>query len=36
MEQATSKYKEQFGDQWEKCIEQATIDAKMELAQAQG
>jgi orotidine-5'-phosphate decarboxylase len=29
------KYTEQFGDSWEKCIEQATIDAKMELAKAQ-
>ena len=29
------KYKEQFGDNWEKCIEQAAIDAKMELAKAQ-
>ncbi|MBL7215258.1 MAG: orotidine-5'-phosphate decarboxylase [Phycisphaerae bacterium] len=28
------KYKEQFGDNWEKCIEQAAIDAKMELAKA--
>jgi orotidine-5'-phosphate decarboxylase len=28
------KYKEQFADNWEKCIEQATIDAKIELAQA--
>ncbi|MHC4883276.1 MAG: orotidine-5'-phosphate decarboxylase [Planctomycetota bacterium] len=26
------KYKDQFGDNWEKCIEQAAIDAKMELA----
>lgn len=29
------EYKEQFGDNWEKCIEQATIDAKVELAKAQ-
>ena len=29
------KYKEQFGDNWEKCIEQAATDAKMELAKAQ-
>ncbi|MHC4237109.1 MAG: orotidine-5'-phosphate decarboxylase [Planctomycetota bacterium] len=29
------EYKEQFGDNWEKCIEQATIDAKMDLAKAQ-
>lgn len=29
------KYKEQFGDNWEKCIEQAVIDTKIELAQAQ-
>ena len=28
------KYTEQFGDNWEKCIEQAAIDAKMELARA--
>lgn len=28
------QYKEQFGDNWEKCIEQATIDAKIELARA--
>ena len=28
------KYKEMFGDNWEKCIEQAVIDAKIELAQA--
>ena len=27
-------YKEQFGDNWEKCIEQAAIDAKMALAKA--
>ena len=32
----TPKYKEQFGDNWEKCIEQATIDAKTELLRAQG
>lgn len=29
-----SRYKDQFGDNWEKCIEQAAIDAKMELAKA--
>ncbi len=28
------QYKEQFGDNWEKCIEQATIDAKAEIANA--
>lgn len=28
------QYKEQFADNWEKCIEQAAIDAKIELAQA--
>jgi orotidine-5'-phosphate decarboxylase len=28
------KYKEQFGDDWKKCIEQAVIDAKVELAGA--
>jgi orotidine-5'-phosphate decarboxylase len=28
------KFKAQFGDNWEKCIEQAAIDAKMELAKA--
>jgi orotidine-5'-phosphate decarboxylase len=28
------KYTDQFGDNWEKCIEQATIDAKMDLAKA--
>lgn len=28
------KYQEQFGDNWEKCVEQAAIDAKMELAKA--
>ena len=28
------EYKEQFGDNWEKCIEQAAIDAKMDLARA--
>jgi orotidine-5'-phosphate decarboxylase len=28
------KYKQQFGDKWEKCIEQAVIDAKIELARA--
>jgi orotidine-5'-phosphate decarboxylase len=28
------KYKGQFGDDWKKCIEQAVIDAKMELSKA--
>ena len=28
------KYKDQFGDNWEKCIEQAVIDTKIELARA--
>lgn len=28
------KYKEQFGSDWKKCIEQAVIDAKVELANA--
>ncbi len=28
------QYREQFADNWEKCIEQAAIDAKIELAQA--
>ena len=28
------KYKTQFGDNWAKCIEQAAMDAKMELAKA--
>ena len=28
------KYKQQLGDNWEKCIEQAVIDAKIELAKA--
>jgi orotidine-5'-phosphate decarboxylase len=28
------KYREQFGDDWKRCIEQAVIDAKVELAQA--
>ncbi len=28
------KYIEQFGDNWEKCIEQATLDMKQELADA--
>ena len=28
------QYKEQFADNWEKCIEQAAIDAKIELARA--
>jgi len=28
------KYFQQFGENWEKCIEQAVIDAKIELAQA--
>ncbi len=29
-----AQYREQFADNWEKCIEQAAIDAKIELAQA--
>jgi orotidine-5'-phosphate decarboxylase len=28
------KYKERFADNWEKCIEQAAVDAKIELARA--
>lgn len=28
------QYQQQFGDDWEKCIEQAAIDAKIELAKA--
>jgi orotidine-5'-phosphate decarboxylase len=28
------RYAEKFGDQWETCIEQATLDAKIELAKA--
>ena len=28
------EYKEQFGDDWKRCIEQAVIDAKMDLAKA--
>jgi len=28
------KYKDQYGDNWKKCIEQAAIDAKVELSQA--
>jgi orotidine-5'-phosphate decarboxylase len=28
------QYKDQFGDSWKKCIEQAVIDAKVELANA--
>ncbi|MCK4752091.1 MAG: orotidine-5'-phosphate decarboxylase [Planctomycetes bacterium] len=28
------KYREQFGDNWKKCIEQAVIDAKVDLANA--
>jgi orotidine-5'-phosphate decarboxylase len=28
------QYKEQFGEDWKKCIEQAVIDAKIDLAQA--
>ena len=28
------KYKEQFGDDWKRCIEQAVIDAKVDLANA--
>ncbi len=30
----TPKYKEQFGSDWKKCIEQAVIDAKVDLANA--
>ena len=30
------QYKDQFADNWEKCIEQAVIDAKIELAKAKG
>jgi len=26
------EYKEQFGDDWKKCIEQAAIDAKIEIS----
>jgi orotidine-5'-phosphate decarboxylase len=29
-----AKYQQQFGDNWEKCVEQAVIDAKVELANA--
>jgi orotidine-5'-phosphate decarboxylase len=29
-----AQYKDQFGDDWKKCIEQAVIDAKMDLANA--
>jgi orotidine-5'-phosphate decarboxylase len=29
-----AKYKGQFGDNWEKCIEQAAIDAKIDLSKA--
>jgi orotidine-5'-phosphate decarboxylase len=28
------RYKEQFGDDWRRCIEQAVVDAKMDLANA--
>ena len=28
------KYKEQFGDNWKKVIEQAVIDAKLDIAKA--
>lgn len=28
------KYKEQFGDDWKRCVEQAVIDAKVDLANA--
>jgi orotidine-5'-phosphate decarboxylase len=28
------QYKEQFGDDWKKCVEQAAIDAKIEIAKA--
>lgn len=30
------KYREQFGDDWKRCIEQAVIDAKIDLAKAMG
>jgi len=30
------KYKEQFGDDWKRCIEQAVIDAKIDVAKAMG
>jgi len=30
------KYRERFGDDWKRCIEQAVIDAKMDLAKAMG
>lgn len=29
-----AKYNQQFGDNWEKCIEQAAIDAKVEISKA--
>jgi orotidine-5'-phosphate decarboxylase len=29
-----AKYSQQFGDNWEKCIEQAAIDAKIEISKA--
>jgi orotidine-5'-phosphate decarboxylase len=29
-----SNYRDQFGDDWKKCVEQAVIDAKIELAKA--
>ncbi|HOQ05498.1 MAG TPA: orotidine-5'-phosphate decarboxylase [Anaerohalosphaeraceae bacterium] len=29
------RYQSQFGDNWEKCVEQAALDAKMELAKVQ-
>jgi len=28
------QYKEQFGDDWKRCIEQAVVDAKVDLSQA--
>jgi len=28
------KYQDQFGDNWKKCIEQAVIDAKLDIAKA--
>ncbi|MEN6385009.1 MAG: orotidine-5'-phosphate decarboxylase [Phycisphaerales bacterium] len=30
-----AKYQQQYGDNWEKCVEQAVIDAKIELSKAQ-
>ncbi len=28
------KYKDEFGDDWKKCIEQAVVDAKVDLSTA--